>query len=174
MSGGAQARGAPAARERGSWEALGRLAASRETSDSAPLCELVAFELAGDGYALPVERVREVVRPGRITPMPRVPATVLGVLPLRGEMVEVIDLRRRLSLPPGERTRRSRVVVLHAGDGGTAGLLVDAAAQVLRVPQDAVRPAAPDSVSVEALVAHEGRFLSLIDVEQVLDLGVRG
>lgn len=174
MSAGAGAPGGPATPDPRSWEVLGRMAASRESSRSAPLRELVAFELAGDGYAIPVERAREVVRPGRITPLPHVPPSVLGVVPLRGEMVEVIDLRRRLGLPPAERTRRSRVVVLQAGDGSAAGLLVDAAAQVLRVPQEAVRPAASDSRSVEALVAHAGRFLSLLDVERVLDLGAGG
>jgi len=156
------------------WESLARAAAAPAGEpDASLLRELLAFELDGTPYAIPVERVREIVRMRAMTPVPRVPGAVRGVIALRGEILEVIDLRLRLGLPAHEPGRRSRIVVLHGEDGRVAGLLVDAVTEVLRVPEAAIRPTSPgESESVAALCAQDGRFVSLIDLERVLDLDV--
>jgi len=93
------------------------------------------------------------------------------VIALRGEIIEVVDLRLRLRLPCAEVSRRTRIIVLHGEDGRVAGLLVDAVNEVLRLPEDAIQPAgAGDSESVAALCEREGRFVSLIDLERVMDV----
>jgi purine-binding chemotaxis protein CheW len=166
------AEGLQQARERGDWQALARSAAAPHAEEeTALLRELLAIELDATPYAVPVERVREIVRMRPITPMPRVPEAVRGVIALRGEVIQVIDLRRRLGLPVVEPTRRSRIVVLHAEDGRIAGLLVDAVTEVLRLPEHAIRAtAAGESDTVEALAAREGRFVSLLNLERVMDV----
>jgi purine-binding chemotaxis protein CheW len=154
------------------WDALARTAAA-PAGDEEPelLRELLCFELDGAPYAVPVERVREIVRMRAITPVPRVPDSVCGVIALRGEIIEVVDLRRRLHLACAETSRRTRIIVLHGEDGRMAGLLVDAVNEVLRLPEDAIQPAgAGDSESVAALCEREGRFVSLIDLERVMDV----
>ena len=84
----------------GDWLALARAASARgDDGEGAELLrELLAFGLAGSSYAIPVERVREIVRLREITPMPRVPDFVKGVIALRGEIVQVVDLRMCLGL----------------------------------------------------------------------------
>jgi purine-binding chemotaxis protein CheW len=170
-TGGPAARGAEAAR----WEALARAAArSREehADEVGGVRQLLVFELAGTPYALPVESVREIVRIRPIAGMPRVPSEVRGVISLRGEILQVIDLRRRLALPPVEPTRRSRIVVVRGDEAegrGAAGMLVDAVREVLRVPQDAIRPSAhADPGAVESICVRGDRFVSLIDLNRVL------
>jgi purine-binding chemotaxis protein CheW len=156
------------------WEVLARSAAGAAgpSEDTTLLREFLVFELSGDPYAVPVERVREIVRLRPITPMPRVPETVRGVISLRGEVIQVLDLRRRLGMTSAEPTRRTRIVVMHGEDNRTTGLLVDAVNQVLRVAEDAISPAATgESDSVHALCAREDEFVSLIDLEKVLDVG---
>jgi purine-binding chemotaxis protein CheW len=154
------------------WDALARTAAAPAgDEETALLRELLCFELDGTPYAVPVERVREIVRMRAITPVPRVPESVCGVIALRGEIIEVVDLRRRLRLACAETTRRTRIIVLHGDDGRVAGLLVDAVNEVLRLPEEAIQPAsAGDSESVAALCEREGRFVSLIDLERVMDV----
>ena len=61
--------------------------------------EVLLFTLEGQRYALPLEDVRELVRAVRLTPLPRAPAVVEGLLNLRGELLPVLDLRRRFRLP---------------------------------------------------------------------------
>lgn len=162
---------APDAGARG-FEVLARAAARREAADEAAVRrEFVTFVLAGDPYALPIERVREIVRMRAITPVPRVPDAILGVISLRGEVVEVLDLRLRLGLAASPPTRASRIIVLHGEDGAVSGLLVDAVRDVLRITEDDVRPASGgDHEGVSALLARGEQFVSLLDIERVLDI----
>ncbi len=152
------------------WAELAKAAARRREGDAegVDLLRLLVFELAGTPYALPVERVREIVRVRPVTPMPRVPAEVLGIVSLRGEIVQVLDLRRRLGLGEAERTRASRIVVVHGGDGRAAGLLVDRVTEVMLVTEEALRPASGDAVAVESLCVQDERFVSCLDLDRVL------
>jgi purine-binding chemotaxis protein CheW len=153
------------------WQDLARRAAERRNAEGEGLAvrQLLTFVLDGSPYAVPVERVREIVRIRPITPVPRVPEDVCGVISLRGEILEVIDLRLRLRLraaPPG---RASRIIVVHVADGCVAGLLVDGVAEVLAIPADALRPAASaEAGNVETLCVRGDRFISLIDLERAL------
>ena len=162
----------PALRAREGWAELASAAAQERSGEAAQLlCELLTV-VAEDTYALPVERVREIVRVGPITPMPRVPRAVLGLVALRGEMVQVVDLRLRLGRERVARRRSQRIVVLHGQDGQVAGLLVDAVRDVLRVPEDGlVPPPAGEGDAVEALCHRGDRLVSLLDVDRVLELG---
>jgi purine-binding chemotaxis protein CheW len=157
------------------FETLARAAAGRRdaSEEAAADRELLVLWLGDDPYALPVERVREIVRLRPITPMPRVPDAVRGVLSLRGDIVQVIDLRRRLGLAPDpEESPRRRIVVLGSEDGQTTGLLVDRVSEVLRLRDDALRPpTGRDTVAVTALAPHGERFVSVFDVDRILDLG---
>jgi purine-binding chemotaxis protein CheW len=155
------------------WEDLARAALTRGPQEEAELLhELLAFEVGDTPYAVPIERVREILRMRPITPVPRVPEVVRGVISIRGEVVEVIDLRRRLGLPPLEPDRRTRIIVIHGFDGRVTGCMVDRVQEVLRVPEDALRPAAEaDSKNVSGLCKRGDRFVSMLDLDQVLDLG---
>ncbi|HVH18137.1 MAG TPA: chemotaxis protein CheW [Myxococcota bacterium] len=157
--------------EREDWTALARSAA-RGDEESAPeeMRQLLVFQVADASYALPVESVREIVRQRATTPIPRAPADVRGVISLRGEILQVIDLRRRIGAAPAEPTRRARIVVVQAEDSGIAGLLVDGVREVLRTEQSAVQLQGGGDGMVAGLVRRGDAFVSLIDLERVLDL----
>ena len=123
------------------WQDLARRAAERRSAEveSVAVRQLLTFVLDASPYALPVARVREIVRVRPITPVPRVPSDVCGVISLRGEILEVIDLRLRLRLRAAANGRASRILVVHSSDGGVAGLLVDGVSEVLAFP-DCDRP----------------------------------
>jgi purine-binding chemotaxis protein CheW len=132
---------------------------------------LIVFRIDEALYALAVERVREIVRLRPITPVPRLPAAVVGVISLRGQILQVIDLRRRLGLPGAPGTRRARIVVAHDGDGRVAGILVDAVDEVVTVGEEAFCDAPGAAVGVvEKLFRREGRFVSIVDLDRVMDL----
>jgi purine-binding chemotaxis protein CheW len=106
-----------------------------------PLVELCAFRVGSEEYVIDVRRVREVVSPAEIRPVPRAPEFIEGVADLRGEIVPVVDVRKRLALPAGPRTRKTRFLVVLLGRRAVA-LLVDAVLEVVRIPRSAIRPAA--------------------------------
>jgi purine-binding chemotaxis protein CheW len=154
------------------WESLARAAAAGESQDEAVLRrEFVTFRLGEDAYALPIERVREVVRLRPITPMPRVPSAVRGVISLRGEVVQVVDLRSRLGMEPAAASRTSRIIVLHGEDCAVAGLLVDSVRDVLRLTDEEIRPSGASEADVVVSLLTDGdKFVSQLDVDRVLDL----
>lgn len=155
------------------WDLLARVAAgSGDGEEPVILRELLAFSLAGDRYAVPVERVREIVRMRQLTPVPRVPPEILGVISLRGEIVQVMDLRMRLGVQVSDSSRTSRIMVLHGDEGAVTGLLVDTVSEVLRVPEETFRPAAAGEAEfVTDLCEHDGHFVSILSVERVLNVG---
>ena len=155
------------------WDVLARAAARKsDASDvSDEIRQLLAFDIAGTPYAVPVERVREIVRMRPLTPIPRVSEYVRGVISLRGAIIEVVDMRRRLGLDPIEPTRRTRIIVARTSSEEVAGILVDSVREVLRVTDEAFRPlTGSESSLVENLCACGDEFVSMIDLDRVLTI----
>lgn len=110
--------------------------------------DLATFEVQGRIYALDVAQIREIVRGQEVTPLPRAPALIEGVIDLRGLVVPVVDLGRALHGELAEETPDTRIVLIEV-DGLLMGLRVDAAIDVL----------AADAGSLEAppaLASHAG------------------
>lgn len=116
-------------------------AAAHTATSTLPMHQLVTFELFGEVFALPILDVREIIRLQPITPVPGAPEFVEGVISLRGQILPVVDLRKRFGLPPEATTSKSRILIVEAGPNLTVGLIVDAARQVERIPAEAMLPA---------------------------------
>lgn len=101
--------------------------------------QLLSFELHGGEYALPVERVHEVLEYAPVTRVPATPPFVLGVIDHRGRVLPVVDLAAKLGLGEGSITRRSCIVLVEVEvEPGAplvlAGLLVDAIGGLVEQP----------------------------------------
>lgn len=170
---GASVPGGPDAVQEG-WLALSRTAA--RSLEGAPTSEerreLLVVVVAGARYAVAIERVREIVRLATITRVPRTPDWLAGVVALRGEIVEVVDLRRRIGSSRAAWTRSSRIVVIHGEDSGIAGLLVDSVIGVLRVPeQDVLVADGRDFRAVVEMVRTPDGFVGVLDLARVVGGG---
>jgi purine-binding chemotaxis protein CheW len=134
--------------------------------------QLVVFDLAGESYGVDINAVREIIRIQQVTHVPDAPDYVEGVMNLRGNVIPVIDLRKRLGLKVGEANAESRVVVVDiAGQG--IGVIVDAVREVLRIANSAVEPASAvitteDSFYLQGIAKLENRLLILLDIERAL------
>jgi purine-binding chemotaxis protein CheW len=92
--------------------------------------EVLLFTLEGQRYALPSADVQELVRAVRLTPLPRAPEVVEGLLNLRGQLLPVLDLRRRFRLPPRPLSPLDHFIIARAGPR-LVGLRVDRAEGLL-------------------------------------------
>lgn len=134
--------------------------------------QLVVFDLAGENYGVDINAVREIIRIQQVTHVPDAPEYVEGVMNLRGNVIPVIDLRKRLGLRVTDATAESRVVVVDiAGQG--IGVIVDAVREVLRIANSAVEPASAvitteDSFYLQGIAKLENRLLILLDIERAL------
>ena len=160
----------------GSWDEIARAAATRRAAPAAAevLRQFLCVRVAGAPYAVPVENVREIVRVRPITPIPRTVSCVRGVISLRGEIIQVIDLRLRLVLPPATVAKANRIVVVQADDGRVAGVLVDEVREVLRVSESAIGSSTVDAQGVVAALCTNGsEFVSIVDPARLLEVGGR-
>jgi purine-binding chemotaxis protein CheW len=135
---------------------------------------LVTFLLAGEEYGIDVRLVQEIVRVSEITQVPRAPEFIKGVVNLRGRVIPVIDLKRRLGLGAVAPQDRSARIVVARVQERLVGLLVDAASQVLRVPVACIDPA-PDEIVpihegyIRGVAKLEMRLVILMDLPRVLE-----
>jgi purine-binding chemotaxis protein CheW len=112
------------------------------------LVQLCTFRVGGEDYAVDIMRVREIVEPLPITLVPRAPAFVDGVVRLRGEVIPVVDVRKRFGLPATPPGRRAKHLIVKLA-GRRLALIVDEVSEVLRIPRDELRPA-PELVGLNA------------------------
>src|SRR5215475_3435938 len=98
---------------------------ARRTQERGPVREFLVFTLASESYAVELTRVKEILSPPPITVVPRASREVLGVCSVRGLLVTVLCLRRKLQLTETPTGRRSRILLTTAQSGETLGLLVD-------------------------------------------------
>jgi purine-binding chemotaxis protein CheW len=105
--------------------------------------EYLAFSLAGEAYAAPVSFIKEILKPPALTPVPRAPRTILGIISVRGQLITVIDLRRRLQLAETPQTHRSRILLADGAGGEMLGLFVDDVIQVYRLAEAEIESAVP-------------------------------
>lgn len=133
---------------------------------------LVVFRLAGEAYGLHLEEVREIIMAGLITPVPRAPAFIEGVLNLRGEVMPVLDLRTRFGQPRTDRTSLTRIVITSIG-GVYTGLVVDAVEEVRNVDQRRLEePPKVTAVGANAYITQVARseagVIFLLDIQRLL------
>ena len=134
---------------------------------------LATFYLAREEYGVDVKQVQEIRRVTEITAVPRAPEFVRGVINLRGRILPVLDLKRRLALGEVAMGRAARIVVVRVKDR-LLGLLVDGASQVLKIPVSQVEPA-PDEVVqkggdyIRGVAKLDDRLIILVDLERLLE-----
>jgi purine-binding chemotaxis protein CheW len=137
-----------------------------------PQVQLVTFKVGGEEFGLDVFSVHEILRWQGVTPVPRAPAFVEGVLDVRGAVVPVIDLRRRFEVPEYGHDDETRIVLVEFG-GERLGLVVDSVTEVLRAPETAISapPAYIKGLAAEfvrGIVRLEGRLVILLDLDRIL------
>ncbi|MCL6639032.1 MAG: chemotaxis protein CheW [Firmicutes bacterium] len=134
--------------------------------------QMVIFQLSGQTYGVGISSVYEIIRMETITRVPRTPHFVEGVINLRGRIIPVIDLCKRLGLEDMGRSGASRIIIVDVG-GQVIGIIVDSVSEVLRVPADTVEPPPPIVHGIEAAylkgIAILGeRLIILLDLNKIL------
>ena len=148
-------------------------APQREEQKAVEATEHVAtFFLSKEEYGVDVRLVQEIIRVGDITQVPRAPEFIRGVINLRGRIIPVMDLKRKLGLGEVETSRQARIVVVKVRDR-LIGLLVDGASQVLKLPVSSIEPAPEEVVAVDehhirGVAKLEARLIILVDLDRVL------
>ena len=134
---------------------------------------IVGFRVGRETYGVPITSLHEIVRVPEITAVPDAPDYIEGVINLRGKIVSVLDLRKRLGVGEAAPTRRNRILVVEH-KGRLSGLIVDSASEVLKIPAENVEPSPTESLEgglncVTGLGKHQGRLIVLLDMTKLLE-----
>ncbi len=164
----------------------GRAAAQCETAaqdtsglssgrDATEFQEFLCFSVAAEKYAVNIMEIKEIIKPREVTEVPRVPSFVAGVLSLRGIIIPVFDMQKRLGHASKE-SSRARIIVVNKGEE-ICGILVDEVTQVVRISATAIEPPPAvlegiDRDLVNGIGRFDGQMLILLNLGQVLDLNL--
>jgi purine-binding chemotaxis protein CheW len=133
---------------------------------------LATFFLDREEYGVDVRQVQEIRRTTEITSVPRAPEFIRGVINLRGRILPVLDLKRKLGLGEVEAGRATRIVVVRVKER-LLGLLVDGASQVLKVEVSRIEPPPEEVVEkggdyIRGVAKLDDRLIILVDLERLL------
>jgi purine-binding chemotaxis protein CheW len=133
---------------------------------------LATFFLDREEYGVDVRQVQEIRRLSEITAVPRAPEFIRGVINLRGRILPVLDLKRKLGLGEVEAGRATRIVVVRLGER-LLGLLVDGASQVLKVPVSRIEPPPEEVLEkggdyIRGVAKLEDRLIIVVDLGRLL------
>lgn len=138
--------------------------------------KFLSFFLSKEEYGIEILKVREIIGMVDVTPLPKTPSFVKGVINLRGKIIPVIDLRLRFGMEPAEYTNETCIVVVESereGEGAMQiGCIVDTVSEVLTVEADqfetAPRCADADLEYIDLLAKLKDRVIILLDIDRVI------
>jgi len=134
--------------------------------------QLACFKVGGELYALDIIKIREIIRPQKLTVVPKAPRFIEGVINLRGVVIPVADLRKRFDHPCSTDLRKHRIIICSVS-GRIVGLLVDEVLEVRRYGRQDIAPAPQFLKGPEAEfflgVARRGDDLVMVlDLDRIL------
>lgn len=111
-----------------------------DTSSKAKPGQYLTFQLMSEQYGVAIETVREINQFGEITPVPRTPDYVKGVMNLRGKIIPVVNLRIKFGMAPQDSTRDTCIIVIDT-EIGQVGMIVDSVKEVVDLQDSQIEPA---------------------------------
>ena len=145
----------------------------RDAAGAGVAAQYAVFRVGGEDYALDIMRIMEIIRPQKVTKIPKAPEFIEGVINLRGKVVPVLDLRKRFGMGAvGADKKKMRIVIVRMA-GRVVGVVVDEVTEVIYLKPEQVETT-PDAVKGEGAdyllgVGKVGdRLIVLLDMEKVL------
>lgn len=138
----------------------------------AELIQLVTFSIGEEEFGVDILKVQEIIRTMEITKVPKAPEFVEGVINLRGNVIPIIDLRKRFGLQTRVHDKHTRIIVIEISKM-VVGFVVDSVSEVLRIPSNTVEPPPPvvsglESEYISGVGKLEDRLLILLDLDRLL------
>lgn len=135
--------------------------------------QLVGFKTGDEYFGVPIRKVKEIVRVPEITVVPDTPAFLNGVINLRGRIIPVIDLNKRLGASGSTGKKKSNRVLVLELDGSIVGLLVESASEILKIPEESIEqpPGLISAIGAEYVTGVgklKEKLIVLLDVARLL------
>ncbi|MBZ4643428.1 MAG: purine-binding chemotaxis protein CheW [Deferribacteres bacterium] len=135
------------------------------------ISQFVGFKLGKEKYAIDIMVIEEILRKTEITPVPKAPDFIQGIINIRGRVIPVVDLKNKLNLGMVDDSQTSRIIITNIG-GKKVGFLVDEVDEVLRIEKDIIEDAPAlavniDSQYIKGVAKTEGGMVILLDITKI-------
>ncbi|MEK7851909.1 MAG: chemotaxis protein CheW [Deltaproteobacteria bacterium] len=133
--------------------------------------KFVTLGLGNERYGIEVTKTREIIARYEIVPLPKTPEFIEGIISLRGDIIPVVDLRKRFELPSRERDADTRIIVIEMRDF-SVGIQVDRVYEVLKLAEEAIEPP-PPMVSglkadyLEGVAEVQGKLTTILNLDEI-------
>ncbi|CAD7289283.1 Chemotaxis protein CheW [Campylobacter majalis] len=138
---------------------------------SEDIIQLVGFVVGEEEYAIPILNIQEIIKPIEFTRVPSVPDYVLGVFNLRGNVIPLIDLRKRFSLNATKQSASTRYIVMK-DEENIAGFVIDRLTEAIRINRNRIDPPPETLVKDKGMIYGIGKrdqnILTILKVEALL------
>lgn len=147
------------------------------TDKSKKIKKFVTLGLGNERYGIEVTRAKEIIARYEMVPLPKTAEFIEGIISLRGEIIPVVDLRKRFDLPTRERDADTRVILVEM-KGFTVGIRVDHVYEVLKLSDDAIEPP-PPMVSglkadyLEGVAEYKGTLMAILNLDEIFSSNER-
>ena len=134
--------------------------------------QYIVVKIGGEHYGIDISYIDNIVRMSKITRVPKAPSYYRGVINLRGEVVPVMSLRRRMDLEDDEFTDASRIIILKLETGGLMGVIVDEVKEVLSLSEDDIETPTSTLKSKNSFINGVGtngdELISIIEINSII------
>ena len=134
--------------------------------------QYIVVSIGNEQYGLDISYVDNIVRMCKITRVPKAPSYYRGVINLRGEVVPVMSLRRRMDLDDDEFTDASRIIILKLDSGGLMGVIVDVVKEVLSLSEDDIEAPSSTLKSKNSFINGVGKngdeLISIFEISSII------
>lgn len=137
--------------------------------------KLLTFSLSDEGYGVSILKVKEIIGMLDITPVPRTPEFIKGVINLRGKIIPVMDLRIKFGMDEKEYNERTCIIVVEVNLKGTErllGVVVDMVSEVVTISEEQIEPAPEYGMKLEhnfilGIGKIKDRVVIILDIDEV-------
>lgn len=137
------------------------------------IVQMASFRVGNEEYVIDIMRIKEIINPLKITPVPSSSELIEGMINLRGVIIPIVDLRKRFRVPQEHWAKQPKYIII-AISGRIVGIMVDEVLEVVRIPRDLIKPSPEISQGREpgiflGVCEYQGRLLLLVDLKKILD-----
>jgi len=159
---------------RSSSSSSGTLGGNSQHNQGARTAEFLGFCLGSEEYAVGIRAVREIIKPPEVTTIPRCTPEIVGLISLRGAIIPIVNIRRRLGLTTDTTGGQARIIVFSV-ETGAVGILVDRVTEVISAdPSTLEQPPATlserEAAFVPAVLRARGRLIGILDLERLVTM----
>ena len=136
--------------------------------------QYIVVSIGNEQYGLDISYVDNIVRMCRITRVPKAPAHYIGVINLRGEIVPLMSLRRKMNLEDDVFTDITRIIILKTEEQGLVGIVVDEVKEVIALAEDEIDRNTQNSQSdktqyINGIGKNGDELISILEISSILD-----